>query len=68
MILYVWHFNGALEYCDQLFNNLISDKGGITENNDVLVILKRYAKRDFYNFAFPNHPPETKTRWEYVRN
>ena len=65
--LYVWHNNGVIDYSDELFYSLTSYKGGIVENNDVLVILKRYAQRDFYNFAFPNHPPETITRFEYVR-
>lgn len=67
MNLYVWHFSGALDYCDTLFYNLTSYQGGIVENKDICVIFKRYAKRDFYNLAFPNHPPETKTRWEYMR-
>lgn len=66
MILYIWHFNGAIDYSDTLFSNLISYRGGSVENKDLCVILKRYAKQDFYNLAFPNHPPETKTRWEYV--
>lgn len=62
--LYVWHLNGAIDYSDF---NLISYKGGIVENNDVVVIEKRFPRRDFYNLAFPNHPPETKTRFEYIR-
>ena len=65
MILYVWHHNGAIDYSDSLFSNLLSYRGGSVENNDICVILKRYAKRDFYNLKFPN-PPEDKTRWEYV--
>lgn len=66
-ILYVWHVNGAIDYTDDLFDRLTSYKDGIVENNDILCILKRYPRRDFYNLAFPNHPPETKTRFEYVR-
>ena len=65
--LYVWHFNGVIDYSDDLFHNYTSYNNGIVENNDIVVILKRYALRDFYNLAFPNHPPETKTRFEFVR-
>lgn len=63
MDLYVWHHNGTEQYCETLFRNLVSD--GAVENKDICVILKRYAKRDFYNLKFPN-PPDDTTRWEYV--
>lgn len=66
MNLYVWHFNGAKEYCEQLFKNLLGIREGSVENEDLCVILKRYAQRDFYNLAFPQ-PGDTKARWGFVR-